>query len=154
MKLNKYLSIGLLGLSLGFASCADEFLTAEDNLHIDKEVITELLEDDPAFIDSYVSGIWSWMSTYGTTSTSHDDFSVMSVLHGCDMQTEDMTMFNFSWFGYDYGFENRSHDYRRTNVNWTTFYTMINKANEIIDFFPEEPEDPALRGALGNAYAV
>lgn len=154
MKLNKYLSLGLIGISLGFASCADDFLTAEDKQYVDKEVITELLENDPTFIDSYVSGIWSWMSTYGTTSTSHDDFSVMSVLHGCDMQTEDMTMYYFSWFGYDYGFENRSHDYRRTNVNWTTFYTMINKANEIIDFFPEEPEDPALRGALGNAYAV
>ena len=91
MKLNKYLSLGLIGLSLGFASCADDFLTAEDKQYVDKEVITELLENDPTFIDSYVSGIWSWMSTYGTTSTSHDDFSVMSVLHGCDMQTEDMT---------------------------------------------------------------
>ena len=54
MKLNKYLSLGLVGLSMAFASCADDFLTAEDKQYVDKEVITELLENDPAFIDSYV----------------------------------------------------------------------------------------------------
>ena len=155
MKLNKILGLGVIGLAMATAtSCSEDYLDAVNHRTLDTETAAQIMEQDPSFIDSYVSGMWSWMVSYGTTSTSHDDYSLMSVLHSADMAAEDMTMFSFSWHGYDYGLENRNYDYRRVKVNWVTLYTMVNKANEIISFFEEEPENETLRGALGNAYAV
>ena len=155
MKLNKILGLGVIGLAMATAtSCSDDYLDAVNHRTLDTETAAEIMEQDPSFIDSYVSGMWSWMVTYGTTSTSHDDYSMASILHSTDMAAEDMTIFSFSWHGYDYGLENRNYDYRRVKVNWVTLYTMVNKANEIISFFEKEPEDITLRGALGNAYAV
>ena len=155
MKLNKILGLGVIGLAMATAtSCSDDYLNAVNHRTLDTETAAEIMEQDPSFIDSYVSGMWSWMVTYGTTSTSHDDYSMASILHSTDMAAEDMTIFSFSWHGYDYGLENRNYDYRRVKVNWVTLYTMVNKANEIISFFEQEPEDITLRGALGNAYAV
>lgn len=155
MKLNKFLGLGVIGLAMAtVSSCSDDYLDAVNHRTLDNETTAEIMEQDPTFIDSYVSGIWSWMVTYGTTSTSHDDYSVMSILHSTDMAAEDMTMFSSSWHNYDYEMTNRNYNYRRVNVNWTTLYTMVNKANEIISFFEEDPQDATLKGALGNAYAV
>lgn len=155
MKLNKILGLGVIGLAMATAtSCSEDYLDAVNHNTLDTETAAEIMEQDPAFIDSYVSGIWSWMVTFGTTSTSHDDYAMMSILHSTDMAAEDMTMFSSSWHNYDYEMTNRNYNYRRVNVNWTTLYTMVNKANEIISFFEQEPEDATLRGALGNAYAV
>lgn len=136
MKLNKFLGLGVIGLAMAtVSSCSDDYLDAVNHRTLDNETTAEIMEQDPTFIDSYVSGIWSWMVTYGTTSTSHDDYSVMSILHSTDMAAEDMTMFSSSWHNYDYEMTNRNYNYRRVNVNWTTLYTMVNKANEIISFF-------------------
>lgn len=155
MKLNKILGLGVIGLAMAtVTSCSDDYLDAVNHQTLDTETAAEIMEQDPTFIDSYVSGIWSWMVTYGTTSDSHDDYAMMSILHSTDMAAEDMTMFSSSWHNYDYEMTNRNYNYRRVNVNWTTLYTMVNKANEIISFFEEEPQDATLRGALGNAYAV
>lgn len=155
MKLNKILGLGVIGLAMATAtSCSDDYLDAVNHRTLDTETAADIMEQDPSFIDSYVSGIWSWMVTYGTTSTSHDDYAMASILHSTDMAAEDMTMFSSSWHNYDYEMSNRNYNYRRVKVNWVTLYTMVNKANEIISFFEQEPEDMTLRGALGNAYAV
>ena len=155
MKLNKLFRFGVVGLAMTtLASCGEEFLEVDNKYTVSTETAVEIMNEDPEFIDSFVSGIWSWMVTYGTTSTSHDDYSMMSILHSTDMAAEDMTMFSSSWHNYDYQLDNRMYNYRRVNVNWTTLYTMISKANEIINFFSEEPTEPALCGALGNALAV
>lgn len=154
MKLNKILPFGAAIVAMAFASCGEDFLNGENQQYVDSETASEVLEADPEFVDSYTSGLWSWMVTFGTTSTSHDDFSLASVLHSTDMGGEDMTMFSNSWFIYDYELDNRLYNYRRTNVNWTTFYTMIAKANEILDLFVEMPKAGTARGAYGNAHAI
>ena len=53
MKLNKYLSIGLLGLSLGFASCADEFLTVSPVRAFTKGV-SEVISPDKTLMKEYL----------------------------------------------------------------------------------------------------
>ena len=155
MKLNNLFKLGVVGLAMTtLASCGEEFLEVDNKYTVSTEKAVENMNADPSYVNNYVSGIWSWMVTYGTTSTSHDDYSMMSILHSTDMAAEDMTMFSSSWHNYDYEMDNRMYNYRRVNVNWTTLYTMIAKANEIISLFAETPEDVDLRGALGNAYAV
>lgn len=151
MKRNKLLIAALLGVSISLSSCGDEFLEGDNQVTLEPETATEIIDADPEFIDSYTSGIWAWMVSY---ISQHDDAGVMAVLHAWDMMGEDLIMYKSHWFNYDYQLDNRMGTYRRTNSAWNTFYTMINKANEIIDFFPEEPTSVAARGAYGNALAV
>lgn len=155
MKLNNLFKLGVVGLAMTtLASCGEEFLEVDNRYTVSKETAVANMEADPAFINTYANGIWSWMVTYGTTSTSHDDYAMMSILHSTDMAAEDMVMYASSWHNYDYQLDNRMYNYRRVNVDWTTLYTMVTKANEIIGLFAETPEDADLRGVLGNAYAV
>ena len=98
--------------------------------------------------------IQQWMVQYGTTSTSHDDFSHMSVMHATDMMSEDMTMFNSSWFNYDYEHDNNAANYRRNNVNWQTYYGIVTRANAAIDLALDAQNEVSNENfVLGNAYA-
>jgi hypothetical protein len=138
-------------------SCGEKFLDGEITSELDAGTAASLIETDPDALNAYLNGIWSFMVSFnvtGSSSSPHDDFSYMSVLHSTDMMSEDITCYNFHWFGYDYQFDNRMSTYRRTLVDWLTFYTMIEKSNEILDLFTEEPETPEAKGIMGQAYAV
>ena len=94
------------------------------------------------------------MIQFGVTSTSHDDFSHMSVLHATDMMSEDMTMFNSSWFNFDYEHSFNAPTYRRNNANWQTYYGIVNLANSAIDLALDvQNEVSNANFVLGNAYA-
>lgn len=151
MKLYNKLTVGLAALALSFASCSDEYMNGENQRTLEAETAAEIIADDPSFVDSYINGIWSWMSAY---AYDHDIFGVTSIHHATEMMGEDLIMYNGSWFKYDYQLDYRLQQWTRTYYFWSIFYTMINKANEIIDFYPVEPEDAASRGAYGNALAV
>lgn len=151
MKIVKYIGMGLMALA-SFSSCSSDYLDTEYTENLDQDAAQQAGNNDPT---AFLNGIWSWMSSWNTTSgDSHDDFSYMSVLHATDMMSEDIAMAGFHWFGYDYGFDNRMFNYRRTNVNWITFYTMIAKANEIIGLYPEGGSTVTEKGLIGQAYAV
>ena len=151
MKFYNKLTIGLAALAMTFASCSDEYINGENQLSLETETAAEIIADDPAFIDSYVNGIWSWMSAY---AYDHDVFGVTSIHHATEMMGEDLVMYKSNWFIYDYQLDYRLEQWTRTYYFWSIFYTMITKANEILDFFPEVPTAEAARGAYGNALAV
>lgn len=151
MKFYNKLTIGLAALAMTFASCSDEYMNGENQYTLESETAAEIIADDPAFVDSYVNGIWSWMSAY---AYNHDVFGVTSIHHATEMMGEDLIMYNSNWFIYDYQHDYRLQHWSRTYYFWSIFYTMITKANEILDFFPETPTDMAARGAYGNALAV
>ena len=95
-----------------------------------------------------------WMVRSSIASTSHDDFSHMSVLHATDMMTEDMTMFNWHWFGFDYEHDNNAPTYRRNIVNWETYYGIVTRTNSIIDLMADVKDYVTNDNfILGNAYA-
>lgn len=156
MKFIKYITLNVIGF-IAFASCSDDYFDTDYTRYLDSETASELAATDPDALQGYLNGIWAFMVQYNVqnaASGSHDDFSYMSVLHATDMMSEDMTMFAFSWFGYDYDFDNRVFSYRRTRVNWLTMYTLIAKANELISFFPEDPTSADSKGVLGQALAI
>jgi hypothetical protein len=154
MKLYKFLTVTLAGMIIA-TSCSDDYLDAEYTRYIDSERIAELAAQNPDLLDTYLGGTWAFMVSYNVSGGSaHDDFAYMSVLHSTDMMCEDIVMMNIHWFNYDYNLDNRMFNYRRTNVNWRTFYTMVAKANEIISFFPEEPVSASSRAILGQGYAI
>ncbi|MDR2791298.1 MAG: RagB/SusD family nutrient uptake outer membrane protein [Tannerellaceae bacterium] len=151
MKTRIYLPIALLSLT----ACSDSFLDTENTRYLNTESAAEIAAQKPETLISYLNGIWSFMVSYDITgSEAHDDFGFTSIYHATDMMGEDLFMYNFHWFGYDYDFDNREETYRRTRANWQTLYTLVAKANEIISFFPETPDAPDSKGLLGQGYAV
>ena len=137
-------------------SCSEKFLDGEITSQLDAETAASLVESDPNALNAYLNGIWSFMVSYDVygSGSNHEDFSYMSVLHSTEMQGEDIVFFNSSWFVYDYAFDQREYNYARTAIDWLTFYTMIAKANEILDLFTEEPSTPEAKGIMGQAYAI
>ncbi|HHV40340.1 MAG TPA: RagB/SusD family nutrient uptake outer membrane protein [Bacteroidales bacterium] len=142
---------------LGFASCSESFFDTEYTSYLSSDKAAELVKEDPSFLDSYINGEYSWLVRYNISGGgAHDDFGHMSVGLSMDMMGEDISINAHHWFGYDYEHDNHEFNYRRTLADWMTYYTVIDKANEIIDFFsPEEdPTTAAARGYLGQAYAL
>ena len=115
-------------------------------------VVQEGLTDATALAP--IEDLQLWMVKFGLVSTSHDDFSHMSVLHATDMMTEDMTMFYSSWFNYDYEHSYNAAHYRRNSAVWTTYYGIVSRANAVIDLANDVKNEVSNENfVLGNAYA-
>lgn len=119
--------------------------------------IAEKVEQDPSVLSSYVGGLYSWLTTYGMAYDGHDDYGLLSVMMNLEYMGNDIAMNGTqNWGTYDYNHDYGQEQYIRSFQNWTCFYTLINKANAIINFFPadSEPDNPDSRGFLGQAYAL
>ena len=140
------MSMGLLALALG--SCSSDYLDTEYTRYLDSEKAGEAAGRNP---DVFLNGMWAWQVEY---SDAHDYFGLMSVLLAKDVMSEDIALSAFHWFGYDYDFDNRMFNYRRTRKVWICFYTDIAKANEIISLYPDGGSTAGEKGLLGQAYAI
>lgn len=154
-------NIPLLIIALLLTACSDDFLTNDYRAGLDDDAVERLLEESPdAVVNSYVNGIYSYMvesASYDTQGQSiHDIFTFASILHTADMTAQDMVQSTEHWFNYDYDWDNRMETYRRTRSHWSTLYTMVAKANTIINLFPEEPaeDNVVARAGLGQALAI
>ncbi len=155
MKILKYLTVSVLASVLVLSSCSDEFTNVKNTAYLDANTAAEIAASDPDALDSYLLGAFSYLVQFDVSGNSaHDDFSHMSVLHSTDMMGNDIAMSASHWFNYDYQHDNHEFNYRRTLVDWTTYYTTIAKANEIISFFPEEPADVQAKGLMAHGYAL
>ena len=146
MKVLKYMSMGLLALALG--SCGSDYLDTEYTQRLDAKAAGEAAGRNP---DVFLNGMWAWQVEY---STAHDSFGLMSTLLAKDMMSEDISVSAFHWFCYDYDFDNREYNYRRTRKDWELFYTDIAKANDIISSFPEGASTAGEKALLGQALAI
>lgn len=151
MKFTKYIAAALMATSF-LTSCSDSFLETVYTGELDSDAAAEAAGKNP---DVFLNGMWAWAVTYNQTNRdSHDDFGLMSVLHSTDMMGQDIGMASTSHFSYDYQLDNRMFNYRRTNADWTNFYTLIAKANEIISLYPGGGETVSQKALLGQAFAV
>ena len=73
MKLKKYIAASMIALA-GLTACSDSFLDTDYTEYLDEEAAGEAAGKNP---DVFLNGMWSWMVTFGQTSTSHDDFGYM-----------------------------------------------------------------------------
>ena len=138
--------MGLLALALG--SCGSDYLDTEYTEYLDAQAAGEAAGRNP---DAFLNGIWSWQVTY---SDNHDSFGLMSTLLAKDMMSEDIAVSAFHWFCYDYDFDNREYNYRRTRKDWELFYTDIAKANDIISTFPNGASTAGEKALFGQALAI
>lgn len=149
MNFSKYIAASMI--AMGLVACSDSYLDTEYTKELDETAAAEAAGKNP---DVFLNGAWSWMVTFGQTSTSHDDFGYMGSLHATDMMGQDICMAASHWFNYDYQLDNRLESYRRTKCHWTNYYTMVAKANEIISLYPNGGETVSQKGLLGQAYAM
>ncbi|MDR1809353.1 MAG: RagB/SusD family nutrient uptake outer membrane protein [Prevotella sp.] len=156
MKKLRYIIIAFAALLT--TACGDDFLTQDYHNGLDADAVGVLLEENPdAAVNGLVNGIYSYMvSAYSYEYDAHDIFTFASVLHVADMTGQDMVQSVSHWFNYDYDWDNRMNNYRRTRSHWSTLYTMIAKANTIINLFPEDPaeDNVVARAGLGQALAI
>lgn len=114
------------------------------------------LEESPEVFASTLAGTYTYFASY---ATEHDEFSLMGILHGTDMMTEDIVQAKSTWFTYDYCLEFNQFNYRRPYATWEQLYTPISQVNnDVINGMnvKEVMEDPksSLRPFLGEAYAI
>lgn len=147
MKKIKYLVIAALGASMFLGSCSSDFLDVD---YTDGASEKTLQNSDLSKVgEASLLGMYSHFATwYGG---GHDVFGYMSILHAADMMSGDIVMARLHWFRYDYMMDNRMEAWRRTSVNWLTFYSAINNANSLIDVIEEGSGSD---GFLAQAYAM
>lgn len=154
MKILKYTTVFTVLLSL--SACNDDYLDTVYNSGIREENVDEMKKDNPELLaQSNLTGLYSFMASWNSTgSDAHDDINYMGSLIVADMNGQDVVPTRLHWFNYDYMFDNRMHNYRRTLSLWKTFYTIIANANKTMEIFEEEPQTVNGKGLLGQAYAV
>lgn len=154
MKIIRNIIAIVISVSL-LSSCGDSFMETEYTAYLDAETAAELAASDPSALNAYMLGAFSFMVKYNVSGgDAHDDFSHMSVMHSTDLMGQDIVLSDAHWFNYDYEHDDREFNYRRTLVNWLTYYTIIAKANEIMDLFTEEPVSAESKGVLAHGYAL
>ena len=153
--MKKYLITLAAGL-VALTSCQKSF-DVEYTSYLTGSNASQMVSEDPAFLNSYVQGIYSWMVTALSTYDGHDDFGYMSIGMIGDFMGQDIAFGGQrNWGAFDYEFSYGGALYVRVAQFWSQFFTMINNANAIIDFFvpDEDPTDATSRGYLGQAYAT
>ena len=159
MKNIKYI-FTVLVLSLAAVSCSEEYFNVEMTDYLTGDKAADMVENDPEYLSSYVQGLYAFMVKHNAGNTGgkeHDDFGMLSCLMIGDWMAGDIVLHGMSSWGVDdYRFDYRNANYKRPFQFWTTFYTLINNSNTIIDFFKagEDPKNVSSRGYLGQAYAV
>lgn len=145
-----------LSAALALSSCSKMFdVDSTGNLTGSKAA--QMVEKEPEFLFSYVSGLYSWMVTPFTVYSGHDDGGFLLCNMLTDFMGQDIVLDGTEdWGQFDYNFDYGMEQYVRTYQFWTQYYTLINNANTILDYIPagEEPSSVQVRGYLGQAYAI
>lgn len=118
---------------------------------------SQMVSEDPEFLNSYVQGLYSWLTTYGIAYDGHDDYGMLSCTMCTDFMGQDIALAGTqNWGAFDYQFSYGGAIYIRCYQLWSEYFTLINNANLIIDFFvpDEDPTNVISRGYLGQAYAA
>lgn len=154
MKTKKYIIILFSVVLLG-TSCSDDFFNVKLTQALSAEDAIAAIEADPNKLVGFVDALYNLMVEWNLMGTGHhDSFGFMSILHSTDMMTEDIVMPKLSWFRFDYALDNREWNYRRTNTNWTYFYSLIAGANTVLGLTNAESNNATIQAYRGQAYAI
>ncbi|MGN0188339.1 MAG: RagB/SusD family nutrient uptake outer membrane protein [Candidatus Cryptobacteroides sp.] len=154
---NIFLCASVLVLAV---SCSDKYFDVDMTDYLTGNKAADMVDNDPEYLSSYVQGLYSQMVQFNAGNTGgreHDDFGMLSCLMIGDWMAGDIVLHGMSSWGVDdYRFDYRNSNYKRPYQFWSTFYTLINNSNTIIDFFKTgvDPTNVSSRGYLGQAYAV
>ncbi len=160
-KINKFL-YGALACA-AMTSCSKDFFDVENASVATQPEIDALGGSSPEALkkvaEPLVLGLNNYLYQYntaGSASTVHNDFGLMSIYHIGDVMNDDLAFDQrgSGWFTYDYQLDYWSEQYTRPFYFWNFFYTIANKANDIISKIPADTEDELLRAYAGSSYAM
>ena len=138
-------------------SCEKAF-EVENSGSLSGSQAAEIMNQDPSFLASYVNGLYSWMVQFNTSGQSnpHDDYGHLGCTHILDLMGQDIAINGtWNWGTYDIPHDYGMYTWVRPYLFWNFYFTLINKSNEVINFFGEEdPTNETSRGYLGQAYAL
>ncbi len=146
----------LAAAALFFSSCEKQF-EVQDTSRLSGSSAAALVEQDPSFLSSYINGFYAWGVQFNQAGNGqHDDYGHLGLCSILDLMGLDVVIDgSWNWGTYDINHDYGAYTWVRPYMYWNNYYTLIKKCNEVIDFFGEEdPENPTLRGYLGQAYAL
>lgn len=144
------------------ASCSEDYLDTAPAGLIEDEKVNEVMQQDPAQMQSYIAGAQMNLYCGGDYWMSHDDFGLPAIKLSTDLWGEDIAYYNDQhFFCYDYQLDNRLGSYRRVKSTWNQLYFVIANCNDIIGKMKPANGDDTLpadnelgRAILGEAYGM
>jgi len=143
----KYFAIALVALS-GLNSCDSDFLESDYTSYLDEEQALAAGSQTPSV---FTNGMWSWMVRY---ENRHDSYGIFTLFMDTQVMGEDIAFSTSSWYNFDYQLDYRDEPYVRTSSFWNNLYSLIAKANEIIELYPNGATTTNEQGLLGQAFAI
>ena len=147
------------------ASCGEDYFDIENAGIVSNETLEEIQASDPDAILEVVAPLVVGLNNYtcefnasGQATESypcHFDFGILGLFHCGDVMVDDIafTTQGSGWFTYDYQLDYWDAQHMKPYVYWKIFYTIIQRANEIISKIDENTENADLRAYRGMALA-
>ena len=147
------------------ASCGEDYFDIENAGIVSNETLEEIQASDPDAILEVVAPLVVGLNNYtcefnasGQATESypcHFDFGILGLFHCGDVMVDDIafTTQGSGWFTYDYQLDYWDAQYVKPYVYWKIFYTIIQRANEIISKIDKNTENADLRAYRGMALA-
>lgn len=144
-------------------ACSEDFFDTENAGIASKEEIDEIGSSSPdaliKVVEPLILGLNNYTYQYDTQGTAtssnpnHNDFGLMSIYHLGDVMNDDLAIKlpGSGWFTFDYQLDYWSAQYVRPFFYWNFFYSIINKANDIISKISADVEDANLKAYKGEA---
>ena len=156
MKLNK-LFIWVLGC-LTFASCSDIDDINPSGGKLTSEQIKEINDLVPSRGEATFSGMFTMMGMPGYTFDRgrSDDFGYIMTCLSLDLEASDMCILNsgYNWFSVCGEYTSRYANYANPYIRYASAYNQIQVANEIINSYPADSEDPEVKAKIGQTKAI
>lgn len=152
--MKKYILM-LVSVAFLLPAC-EKFFNVENTGEISKGDALDRAKDDPEFVKSYMNGCYVWFAS-GRYQKTHDNFGFLGIVYSTDMMGLDIAVNGtWNWGYFDINHDSGAYNYARPAQLWTFNYTLIKKANEVVDLFGEigAPKDAMQKGFLGQAYAL
>ncbi|QLG45944.1 RagB/SusD family nutrient uptake outer membrane protein [Costertonia aggregata] len=163
MKNNLKKILSVLCTVLFFIGCSEDFLVEEpQGAIVNADQLSEAIDLNPDLGEATVTGIYATMFTTETGgTTSQQDFGQKGYDIYLDMLSGDMalTLSSFGWYRARITELQGPVDFtQQENYQpWRYYYRIVNLANLVIESVggnDANPEDPSIRGILGQALAM
>lgn len=155
--LTKNILLLLMGV-LFFGCSMDEF---PEGSKVTEDQKKDIIEGTPERLSADVNGLYAGMTLYAVLddfagSRRHNDYGVPAILHLLDTSGEDVVGYDigYNWFRASMKYTDRVVTSNEVYLIWSTFYSLIKTANDVLNLVDPETTDPTLKAYRGQAYAT
>lgn len=140
-----------------FLPACEKYFNIEDTSKLTGTDVTSKVKDEPEFLASYVNSCYLWIASGMYNDDNHDQFGFLGTVYSTDMMGLDIAICGtWNWGLFDINHDYGAYNYFRPSQLWSFYYTLIKKANDLINMSNKigEPKDANQKGYLGQGYAL